>query len=72
MSNRISAKQEYVLSYVANNIGCNAAEVTRALWGGRGHAAEYLRINRLLDRGLLRYTESRSGRGNGLRVNPTL
>lgn len=53
MTNRISSQQACVLSFIANNPGCAVADVRRFEWSGRGHAASYDRVKRLLRRGLI-------------------
>lgn len=51
---KLSARQSTALAYVARNPGCSAADVTRYEWSGRGHAATYARVSRLLRRGVIR------------------
>ena len=54
MTNRISAKQANVLSFIDSNPGVCTADVNRWEWSGRGHAATYARVDRLWHRGFLR------------------
>jgi len=56
-------QQIRVLDFVASNPGCCAMDVVRAVWGARGHAAEYLRIKRLVRAGKIR---KEKGAGNRL------
>lgn len=62
MTNRINARQARLLSFITNNPGCTKMDVVRSEWSGRGHAASYDAVNRLIKRGLVRDL-NRYGRG---------
>ncbi len=50
----MTSRQRAVLAYVALNPGCSIADVVRAEWKGKGHAASYARVKRLVASGRLR------------------
>lgn len=56
----MSNQQIAALQFIARNPGATAADVTRREWAGRGHAASYARVARLVARGLV-------ARGRGYR-----
>lgn len=57
---RITAQRSIVLSIIerrsARGLKTCAADVTRIVWGGRGHAATYAVVARMVRAGLLRVT----------------
>jgi len=59
---RITSQRSIVLSIIerrsARGLKTCAADVTRLVWGGRGHAATYAVVARLVRCGLLRATRS--------------
>lgn len=54
MTNRINSRQANLINYVANNPGCTIMDACRHEHSGRGHAASYDAVHRLLRRGLLK------------------
>lgn len=47
-------RQQNVVDFVARNPGCCIMDVVNHEWRGRGHAASYARVHRLIRAGVLR------------------
>lgn len=58
----MTSQQINVVSFVRNNPGCCIMDVVHHEWRGRGHAASYARVHRLVRAGVLRL-ERCGGRG---------
>jgi hypothetical protein len=65
---RITSQRASVLSFLSTRPGASAADVTRAVWGGRGHAATYAVVTGLRRAGLIRRGAARpeSARGGAV------
>lgn len=58
----MTSQQINVVNFVRNNPGCCIMDVVNHEWRGRGHAASYTRVHRLVRAGVLRIERS-GGRG---------
>lgn len=66
---RITKQRQIYLSYIANNPGCNTAELDRACRTARnGHKWMYAAVKRMVRAGLVSKGPSASGLGTGLYV----
>jgi predicted transcriptional regulator len=67
--NRIGHRQDMLLTLIANNPGITTAELNRITNShGRSHIVTYDAVGRLLRRGIVARTDSRSNRGVGLQI----
>lgn len=57
----MSNKQKIAIAFIERNPGCCVMDLNRYEFGGRGHAATYLRVDRLIKNGAI---VSRKGKGN--------
>lgn len=58
----MTSQQINVVNFVRSHPGCCIMDVVNHEWRGRGHAASYARVHRLVRAGVLRL-ERNSGRG---------
>lgn len=59
---QLNDRQSSIVAFVASNPGCTKWAAAKADYPGRGHAASYAAIDRLIRRGALTATRLPSGR----------